>query len=343
MNTTLAHIFINHRAVAATAAFVLLGFSCGVAQAQSKNKTPVVVQEAPAADVDSETKGTVTEPLGESYTAPKKLNAKLARVTLYRPAQGFTPGVAHIEVNGHYHTSLQLGGYTEVCVEPADFKLAAHMLQTGGELKNFQDATATLKPQADQNLYVRVFEYGDGRATLTPVKAELAQAELKDTRRQIHAATRVVDAKECFEPEPRPAPAPRIVKKESIVLGADALFAFGKADVKGISAQGRDSLDELIGRLQKEYGNDENAFIQITGHADPLGNPVGNKRLSEARALAIRSYMIQGGMSAKRITGEGMGDTQPVIATCGKAATPETIECNKPNRRVVVSVQVTAR
>jgi OOP family OmpA-OmpF porin len=315
-------------------------------QAQSKpqSKPQTTQQPAPAsAYADPETTGSVTEPQGEDYVAPKKLNPKLARVTLYRPASGFTPGVAHLEVNGHYHTSLQLGGFTEICVEPAPFELAAHMVQTGAELKNFQDATATLKPEAAQNLYVRVIEYGDSRATLTPVRADIAQAELKDTRRQIHAASRVAEAKDCVEPEPKPVAKPEKIVKESIVLGADALFAFGKSDIQGISAQGRDALDELIGHLQKAYGSDDSARIQITGHADPLGSPVANKRLSEVRALAIRSYFIQGGMNAKRITGEGVGAAQPVITTCGKTATPESIECNKPNRRVVVSVQVKAR
>jgi len=340
MNLIVAHLFSSPR-IAAVATALVLSCVCAIpAQAQQQAKK----QTAPtSAYADPEIAGSVTEPLGDSYAAPQKLDSKLSRITFYRPAHGFAAGVAHLEVNGRYHTSLQLGGYTEVCVQPADFQLAAHMVQTGAELKNYQDATATLKTQAAQNLYVRVFEYGDGRATMSPVKAEIAQIELQDTRRQIHAASRLTDAKECFEPEPTPEAVPRIVKKESIVLSADALFAFGKADVKGISAQGRDSLDELIGRLQKEYGSDDNALIQITGHADPLGNPAANKRLSEARALAIRSYFIQGGMSAKRITGEGVGDTQPVIATCGKAANPESIECNKPNRRVVVSVQVTAR
>lgn len=330
MNFFITRLVSNPRAVAISAALALLGTFAVCVQAQ----------QAPAptsAYVDLETTGSVTEPQGESYVAPKKLSSKLARVTFYRPAQGSAPGVAHLEVNGHYHTSLQLGGFTEICIAPADLQLAAHMVQTGSELKNHQDATTTLKPQAAQNLYVRVFEYGNGRANITPVKADIALAELKDTRRQIHATSRLAAAKECFEPEPR------IVKKESIVLSADALFAFGKADVKGISIKGRNALDELIARLQKEYGNDEKALIQITGHADPLGNPAANKRLSEARALAIRSYMIQGGMSADRITGDGVGDTQPVIATCGKTTSPKSIECNKPNRRVVVSVQVTAR
>ena len=331
-------IFRSTRLATAAATVALLGLCASAAP--TPQETPDSLYAEP------ETMGTVTEPQGENYAAPKKLNPKLARVTLYRPAQGFAAGVAHLEVNGHYHTSLQLGGFTEICVEPNDFKLAAHMVKTGGELKNDQDATAALKPQAAQDLYVRVFESGDSRATLTPVKSDVALTELKDTRRQIHAATRVAEAKECFEPEPHavaPLKAQDKVVKETIVLGADALFGFGKSDIKGISATGRAALDELIVRLQKTYGNDDTVFLHVTGHADPLGNPVSNKRLSDARAMAVRGYMIEGGMSAKRITGEGMGAEQLVVVTCGKTATPESIECNKPNRRVVVSVQVLAR
>jgi outer membrane protein OmpA-like peptidoglycan-associated protein len=48
-------------------------------------------------------------------------------------------------------------------------------------------------------------------------------------------------------------------------------------------------------------------------------------------------------MSQQTITGVGMGSKQPVITSCGKTATPEAIECNKPNRRVVVDVQALAR
>lgn len=342
----MVNLFRSTHAITTAATLALLGLCTSVTFAQTKAQTtPAPTQQAAPTSLyaEPETTGSVTEPQGENYVAPKKLNPKLARVTLYRPAQGTAPGAAHLQINGHYHTSLQLGGFTEICVEPSDFKLAAHMVQTGAELKNYHDATAKLKPEAAQNLYVRVAEYGDNRATLTPVRAEVAQSELKDTRRQIHAATRVAQAKECFEPEPRPIKAQDKVVKETIVLGADALFGFGKSDIKSISATGRTALDELIARLQKTYGNDETVFLHVTGHADPLGNPVSNKRLSEARAMAVRGYMLEGGMSAKRITGEGMGAEQPVVATCGKTATPESIECNKPNRRVVVSVHVLAR
>lgn len=333
MNLISTRLFSSHCAATTVALFVFLGACAPLVHAQ---RTPPASVYA-----DFELSGSVTEPQGEEYVAPQKLNPKLARITFYRPAHGFAPGAAHLEINGHYLTSLQLGGYTEVCVDPAELLLSARMVQTGSELKNFQDATAKFKSQAAQNFYIRVFEYGDGRATLTPVKADIAQSELKDTRLQIHAVSRLAQARPCIESAPNPVAA--TVQKESIVLGSDTLFAFGRADIKDIVPQGRTAMDALIARLQKEYGSDEGALIHITGHADPLGNSVSNKRLSEARALAIRKYMIEGGMKSERITGQGVGDEQPVITTCGKAVTPETIECNQPNRRVVVSIEVQAR
>ena len=119
------------------AAFALVcGFATSV-QAQLQSNAPAY----------ADTTGSVTEPLGEGYLAPSKLNPKLARVTLYRPSQGFARGVAHLEINGHYHTSLQRGGFTEICVEPASLELATQMVFIDGELKNYQNANATLKPE----------------------------------------------------------------------------------------------------------------------------------------------------------------------------------------------------
>jgi OOP family OmpA-OmpF porin len=293
---------------------------------------PVFAQQAADEAVAS-----VTEPLGETYTEPKKLAPNVVRVTFYRPAHGYAAGVSSLQINDHYHTSLQFGSYSELCLPPGRISLAAHMVQTGGAIKNFQDATAAQSITAGQNVYFRINEYGDNRATITPVTATLAQTELKNTRRQAHVVSRVPNTVDCMLQE-QPT-----VKKESIVLGADALFAFGKSDIQGISPQGRASLDALIAHLQKEYANQESVQIQIAGHADPLGNPASNKRLSEARAQAIRTYMVNSGMTAKNITGVGIGSAQPVITTCGKTATPEAIECNKPNRRVVVGVQAVAR
>lgn len=280
---------------------------------------------------------TGAEPVDQAYVEPSKLSPNAVRITIYRPANGQPTSVASLRVNDHYHTSLRFGGYSEICLPPGRINLAARMVRAGTPPQSYADSTTALSTKEGNNVYFRVDEDSDNRVVITPVIAEVALAELKNTRRQVHTASRVPHTIDCFPPEPL------IVKQENITLGVDALFVFGKSDIKGLSAQGRASLDALIVRLQKEYGNHDGVQIQITGHADPLGNPVSNKRLSETRAQTIRSYMVQGGMNANNITGVGVGTEQPVISTCGTIASPEVIACNAPNRRVVIHVQVVAR
>lgn len=306
--------------------------AAGAASAASA-ATPVVI--------DQPGEGPVTQPQGKAYAAPTKLNPKVARVVLYRPVQGGAKGVAHLEVNGKYHTSLQSGGYSEVCVLPSPFTLSANMVEADDAADTGPKTSLSLETRAQQSIYMRVNDNGDNKATITPVVDEVAKAELQQTRRQVHVATRVPDLPECVEAEDQYAE--RATATQDNVLPSDDLFGFGKSDIQGISAKGRVMLDQLIAKIQAEHPGLDKAQIRVVGHADPIGNPQANLRLSEARAQAIRSYLVNTGLNAQRISAEGLGDTQPVVATCGKTNTPDNIACNKPNRRVVVVVQTLGR
>lgn len=339
MKSVFLKFLTNQQVVYTVATLVLACTSAMPLQAQQIANETVQSRTNTGKDVA----GTVAVPQGQSYGSGKKFIQKYARVTLYRPAQGFSTGVASISINGHFHTALQLGGFSEVCLEAGSFEVAAHMVKTGAELKNSKDDAATLNPKASQDLYVRVFEYGDGRATLTQVREEIAIPELKDVRHQLHAVSRFAQAKNCYGSEAEFGEKEEKVTKENIVLGADALFEFDRGDIEGMTNEGRQSLDKLIAYLQKRYSNGNGVMVRVSGHADPLGSPLFNQRLSEARASAVRRYMIDGGITNQKITIEGKGAEQPVVTTCAKTATPESIECNKPNRRVVVKVQELAR
>jgi OmpA-OmpF porin, OOP family len=287
-----------------------------------------------AQQVDTEAR--ITEPMGDAYKAPQKIKQKHVRMTFYRPQQGAMAGVASLEVNGRYHSALQLGSYTELCVAPGRVVVAARMAQIGTEPKGFRDATATLNLQEAQSVYLRLLEQGDGRATITPVRAPIALAELKDTRRQLHVISRVLGGSECLEQTKQ------MVQKETFVLASDGAFGFGRSDMKGFSSEGRASVDQVVSHIQKKYGNDKSVVINVAGHSDPIGGVESNKRLSQARANTIRAYMIQSGMDPQQINSEGLGSEQLVLPTCGLEPTKENIECNKPNRRVTETTPWTA-
>lgn len=69
------------------------------------------------------------------------------------------------------------------------------------------------------------------------------------------------------------------------------------------------------------------ARIRVTGHTDNVGDPRRNQRLSEARAEAVRAYLVEKGINGDRIEAVGYGDQQPV-------ADNDTEEGRQRNRRI---------
>jgi OmpA-OmpF porin, OOP family len=63
--------------------------------------------------------------------------------------------------------------------------------------------------------------------------------------------------------------------------------------------------------------------VSIEGHADNTGAPATNQRLSEARAAAVKTYLVKKGVSGDRMITSGHGDTRPVAdnkTATGRAA-----------------------
>jgi len=137
---------------------------------------------------------------------------------------------------------------------------------------------------------------------------------------------------------PTPAPVPGVKKPAVVNLSATQLFAFDKAT---LAPEARGVLDnEVIAKL-KNLG--EIRFINVNGHADRIGTPQYNQRLSDRRAGSVRAYLVSRGVDASRIETFGFGKTQPVKSCPGEKKTPALIECLQPNRRVVVEFQGTPR
>ncbi|MBR1799391.1 MAG: OmpA family protein [Bacteroidales bacterium] len=71
--------------------------------------------------------------------------------------------------------------------------------------------------------------------------------------------------------------------------------------------------------------------IKLQGHTDNTGTVEGNLRLSQERADAIRQYLIQHGIEARRIQAEGMGESHPLQNN-------DTPEGRAKNRRVELHI-----
>jgi outer membrane protein OmpA-like peptidoglycan-associated protein/uncharacterized protein YidB (DUF937 family) len=67
--------------------------------------------------------------------------------------------------------------------------------------------------------------------------------------------------------------------------------------------------------------------IEIAGHTDNTGDAAANLALSQQRAEAVRSYLVQQGVAQTTLTPKGYGDTKPI-------STNETEEGRFRNRRI---------
>jgi len=155
------------------------------------------------------------------------------------------------------------------------------------------------------------------------------------------------EPKPAAAPAPAPAPVPRSAvpvtppapQKPAIVnLASTGLFEFNKAT---LTPAARELLDrEVIGKL-KDLGAIR--YINVNGHADRLGTPQYNQKLSEKRAEAVRAYLVSKGADAGKVEVFGFGKTLPVKSCPDEKQRAAMIECLAPNRRVVVEIQGTPR
>ncbi|MGH8744670.1 MAG: OmpA family protein [Burkholderiales bacterium] len=132
-------------------------------------------------------------------------------------------------------------------------------------------------------------------------------------------------------PEPTPPPPP-----EHITFSADAFFTFNRAV---LHPRGRLLLSNLADQLKSARYDD----ISVIGHADRLGTPAYNQKLSEERAAAVKSYLIDHGVPPQKIHSEGKGETEPVTTPdqCKGLGRRDLIYCLQPDRRVDIDVKYT--
>ncbi|HLG02133.1 MAG TPA: DUF5723 family protein [Bacteroidia bacterium] len=101
-------------------------------------------------------------------------------------------------------------------------------------------------------------------------------------------------------------------------------FETGKAIIRGSSYA---SLDELAALLKKH----PDWALRISGHTDNVGKPASNMKLSQKRSEAVRTYLIERGVSTDQLRTEWFGQTRPLYPN-------DTPEGRQKNRRVEMMI-----
>jgi flagellar motor protein MotB len=94
-----------------------------------------------------------------------------------------------------------------------------------------------------------------------------------------------------------------------------------------VTPDSKHAIDELYDKLIA----DKSMRIEIDAHTDNVGDAAYNQQLSQKRASAIRTYLVQKGIDGNRIIAKGYGENVPV-------GDNNTEEGRAMNRRVEISV-----
>lgn len=110
----------------------------------------------------------------------------------------------------------------------------------------------------------------------------------------------------------------------SVVRMNNIFFETGKAELQ---SESNAELDRLVEALNARPAME----LLIGGHTDNVGKDNANKALSDARAKAVKSYLVAKGIKANRLTTMGYGRTKPVASNADE-------EGRQLNRRVEFTI-----
>lgn len=143
--------------------------------------------------------------------------------------------------------------------------------------------------------------------------------------------------------KPKPKAKKKKVRMQNVTFKLSVQnFDFDKATLRPDQSK---EIDTFVNRVQKGTKRDPRptkvSAVIVTGHTDRIGSKAYNKKLSEARAVTVKDYLINKGVDQKLIFWEGKGEATPVPVTkfCdNKMSRKQLIECLAPNRRVEIEV-----
>jgi outer membrane protein OmpA-like peptidoglycan-associated protein len=122
-------------------------------------------------------------------------------------------------------------------------------------------------------------------------------------------------------------PSDDVPKKEELVVEVGkaivlegVVFKTGSAEITPVS-------EEILTKAYNTLEQNPDIEVEIQGHTDNTGKRATNMKLSQARADAVKAYLVGKGIDGKRIATKGFGPDKPI-------ATNKTAAGRQQNRRI---------
>lgn len=119
---------------------------------------------------------------------------------------------------------------------------------------------------------------------------------------------------------------------ESILPGEQKSFVIEGIEFSAGSANiNQNSSKETLNRILEGLKNMPGAMVELSGHTDNKGEEETLLKLSENRANAVKTYLVENGIEAERIQAVGYGASMPI-------GDNETDEGRTQNRRTEIKI-----
>lgn len=220
--------------------------------------------------------------------------------------------------DAHNYYNIALANQDVTSMAAIELKQASETLnKADAALKEGKDDEAV-----DQLAYIAKQQVAIAQETARQKSAELAVTNATALRDQIRLDARTAEA-DAAKRQLEELNAKKSERGLMITLG-DVLFRTGKAQLE---PGGMRSVEKLAGFLMQH----PDYSVMIEGHTDNVGSRSNNQYLSERRANAVQSALIDMNIDGARIATRGYADDYPV-------ASNSTAAGRQMNRRVEIIV-----
>jgi outer membrane protein OmpA-like peptidoglycan-associated protein len=203
---------------------------------------------------------------------------------------------------------------SRIAMQTAELRAAEATLATSGEQRNRMQLELSARERSQRN-----------EVELQRRQAQLAAEEAVTEKRMTdERASQLSTEIGRLQGEMSELKARETERGWVLTLRNDVLFDSGSAALK---PGGRKAVENLAQLMQKE----PRRGIAIEGFTDSTGSAETNRRLSEARAAAVKEALVERGVEPKRIEARGYGPAFPV-------ASNDTEVGRQLNRRVEVVI-----
>lgn len=266
-------------------------------------------------------------PFGGHFTESARVGEDQAQVIYYRAADPLSSGAANVYLDQEFVTALKPGGYTVFCLSPGRHTLGAYL----DEAPDYSGKTRELFAagfKAGATYYLKVREEGLNQPM--PVSKATAEAELGNTREQIHLLSRASRAENCryydFLDDPT------FSVRDFSLLADTAFNARG-----GMTEDGNRAVAAILSELERV--NAQIIRVEVEGHTDPMGTGADNQAQGQRWADAVRRALVERGVPQSVVTSTSAGSRVLVQHSC-YGSRSEQQACYAPNRRIAIRVEV---